>query len=108
MSMIDIVIQGLGYSVQLFVLIRKIFNEILYWKKGFHFFVIVFFTLFLPQVFILYLVMPLIIQIISNSTWYQNELKWGIALSSYAMGSVLPFIWAIYMLPFIVKYSQDK
>ncbi|TNJ37493.1 hypothetical protein FGF66_10660 [Chlorobaculum thiosulfatiphilum] len=108
MNELTIAITILTAVVQVLAVLRKTWEEVRNWGNFVAWLIVILFTLFFPQGFVLYIALPYIIQAVSESTWEQNPLKWGIALSASAIGSIVPFLWAIYLLPFITHYFRSK
>jgi hypothetical protein len=93
---------------ELLIALRKMWSEIKNWADFIYGLVVVAFTLFVSEGLVLFLVLPRIVKLASGYTWDQYVVKQSIAWSSALIGSVIPFVWAIFMLPFIIHFLRTR
>ncbi len=95
-TILGTIAQVLAVITQLMETIRKTFEEIQRWRSFLYGLLIILFTLLIPEGVILFFVLPVIVKYATGYTWDQYIVKISIAWASAFIGSVYPFLWAIF------------
>lgn len=101
-------VQFLSAITQLMEAIRKFFEEIQWWRGFLYGLLIILLTLLIPEGVILFFVLPIVIKYATGYTWDQYIVKMSIAWASAFIGSIYPFLWAIFFSQIRLKLLKKS